>query len=75
MKLNSYSLILQFNGHTFILDIYKICTLFDIVKFFGYKKNLIVVEYNGEICNFTKWPLINLKVNDQIEIVTIVGGG
>ena len=41
----------------------------------GYKPNTIVVELNNIIINSTKWEKINLKNGDNLEIVSIVGGG
>jgi thiamine biosynthesis protein ThiS len=35
----------------------------------------MVIEYNGKICHQEKWPIIKLKKNDKIELITIVGGG
>ena len=41
----------------------------------GYKPNTIVVELNDLIINSTKWGEVNLKDGDNLEIVSIVGGG
>ena len=41
----------------------------------GYKPNTIVVELNNIIINSTKWGKVNLKNGDNLEIVSIVGGG
>ena len=41
----------------------------------GYKPNTIVVELNKLIINSTKWGEIKLKDGDNLEIVSIVGGG
>lgn len=50
-------------------------TLFDLITYFNYKSSLFVVEYNKVICNKKKWNRIQIKNNDRIEIVSIVGGG
>ena len=41
----------------------------------GYKPNTIVVELNNLIINSLKWQKIKLKEGDNLEIVSIVGGG
>ena len=41
----------------------------------GYKPNTIVVELNKLIINSKKWGEVILKDGDNLEIVSIVGGG
>ncbi len=41
----------------------------------GYKSNTIVVELNNLIINSMKWQKVKLKDGDNLEIVSIVGGG
>ena len=41
----------------------------------GYKPNTIVVELNNLIINSVKWGKVKLKDGDNLEIVSIVGGG
>ena len=41
----------------------------------GYKSNTIVVELNNLIINSLKWEKVKLKEGDNLEIVSIVGGG
>ena len=41
----------------------------------GYKSNTIVVELNKLIINSMKWEKVKLKDGDNLEIVSIVGGG
>ena len=45
------------------------------LKFMGYKPNTIVVELNHSIINSLKWEKVKLKDGDNLEIVSIVGGG
>ena len=45
------------------------------LKFMGYKSNTIVVELNNLIINSIKWGKVKLKDGDNLEIVSIVGGG
>ena len=41
----------------------------------GYKPNTVVVELNNLIINSIKWEDVKLKDGDNLEIVSIVGGG
>ena len=41
----------------------------------GYKPNTIVVVLNNLIINSIKWDKVKLKDGDNLEIVSIVGGG
>ena len=50
-------------------------TLFELINYFDYNTTLLVLEYNNLICGKKNWNEINIKNNDKIEIVTIVGGG
>ena len=45
------------------------------LKLMGYKPNTIVVELNNLIINSLKWEKVRLKDGDNLEIVSIVGGG
>ena len=45
------------------------------LNYMGYKPNTIVVELNNLIVNSIKWNEIKLKDGDNLEIVSIVGGG
>jgi sulfur carrier protein len=50
-------------------------TILDLINYFNYTTSLFVLEYNGVVCNKKSWNKIQIKNNDKIEIVTIVGGG
>ena len=41
----------------------------------GYKPNTVLVELNNLIINSIKWEKVKLKEGDNLEIVSIVGGG
>lgn len=64
---------LQVNGE------FKTCSagtlLPDFLVQVGLNPKLIAVEYNGEILARPLWATTQLQANDQLEIVTIVGGG
>ena len=46
-----------------------------VLKLMGYKSNTIIVELNNIIINSLKWEKVWLKDGDNLEIVSIVGGG
>jgi thiamine biosynthesis protein ThiS len=75
MKVKQFSTKFFFNGELYNLQAYKIFTLKDLIKFFNYKQNIVVIEYNGKICPPRKWSTITLKNRDKVELITIVGGG
>jgi sulfur carrier protein len=68
-KLNDFF----FNGQKYSTA--ELVTLSDLINYFGYKSVLFVLEYNHYICSETEWPKIEIKNNDKIEVITIVGGG
>ena len=41
----------------------------------GYRPNTVVVELNNLIINSINWGKVRLKDGDNLEIVSIVGGG
>ena len=46
-----------------------------VLNSLGYKPNTIVVELNNLIINSIKWGKVQVKDGDNLEIVSIVGGG
>ena len=46
-----------------------------VLNLMGYKPNTIVVELNNLIINSIKWEKVELKDGDNLEIVSVVGGG
>jgi sulfur carrier protein len=45
------------------------------LEHFGYRSQLVVVEFNGEILARRHWPQQLVRQADALEVVTIVGGG
>ncbi|MBW4602530.1 MAG: thiamine biosynthesis protein ThiS [Calothrix sp. FI2-JRJ7] len=64
---------LQVNGEP------RTCTeqtpLPELLQQLGFNPRLVAVEYNGEILHRQHWQTTQIKANDKLEIVTIVGGG
>ncbi len=50
-------------------------TITELLEQLGHNPKLVVIEFNGEILNPSKWTVQGLKNGDSLEIVTIVGGG
>ena len=50
-------------------------TLLDLLNYFNYNLNLLVIEHNNSIRKKQNWEQIFINNNDRIEVVTIVGGG
>lgn len=50
-------------------------TLVQVLESLGYRPQLVVVEFNGEILPRQHWSAQAVVESDVLEIVTIVGGG
>ena len=61
------------NGKQFSID--KKMSIKDILAQNNIGEKNIVVEVNKEIISKSQWDQTILKENDQIEIITAVGGG
>ena len=67
---------IKVNGQEIKIDLdQKNALLSTAINFMGYKPNTIVVELNDLIINSTKWEKVKIKEGDNLEIVSIVGGG
>ncbi|MFO8239106.1 MAG: sulfur carrier protein ThiS [Prochlorococcaceae cyanobacterium] len=50
-------------------------TLERLLEELGYRPQLVVVEFNGEILPRGRWGSQAVQESDVLEVVTIVGGG
>ena len=50
-------------------------SLHDLITYFNYNESLLVLEYNQVIFDKSYWKTTIIQDLDEIEIVTIVGGG
>ena len=67
---------IKVNGEEKILELDQENVLLSkALIFMGYSPNTIVVELNNLIINSLKWEKVKLKEGDNLEIVSIVGGG
>lgn len=62
-----------FNGQEYQTK--QLININDLLNYFDYQSSLFVLEYNNFICNKDEWKRINIKSNDKIELISIVGGG
>ena len=49
--------------------------LVQMLEHLGYRPQLVVVEFNGEILPRARWAEQPVREADGLEVVTIVGGG
>jgi sulfur carrier protein len=63
------------NGKCYKIYCFKKLTIHHLLIFFNYNFNLIVIEYNGKILQKSFYQTTYLDNNNNIEIITIVGGG
>nr|YP_009398996.1 thiamin biosynthesis protein S [Cliftonaea pectinata]ARW68149.1 thiamin biosynthesis protein S [Cliftonaea pectinata] len=61
------------NGEPF--NCYDYMSIKNVLLYLDFDINNIVVECNHQIVNKDKFDKFLLKSNDQIEVITIVGGG
>ncbi len=67
---------IKVNGEERKIDLMKENALLsETLESMGYKPNTIVVELNDLIINSKKWDQVRVKDGDNLEIVSIVGGG
>jgi len=70
-KVNTFLL----NGEKYHMNTEHKITLSDLIHYFSYDKLLFVLEYNKLIYSKNDWKNIIIINNDEIELITIVGGG
>ena len=67
---------IRVNGEEKKIDIDQENPLLSLaLKDMGYKPNTVVVELNNLIVNSINWDKVVIKDGDNLEIVSIVGGG
>ena len=50
-------------------------TVAELLEIMGLKGKFVAVERNLEVVSYTKYDAVTLTNGDQLEIVTLVGGG
>ncbi|MBN3882185.1 MAG: sulfur carrier protein ThiS [Nostoc sp.] len=69
----SNEITIQVNGETHSCSLQT--SLPDLLQQLGFNPRLVAVEYNGEILHRQFWSETKVQPGDQLEVVTIVGGG
>ena len=64
---------LKINGALYKFDSHF--TVFSLLDYLGFNTELIVIDYNGSILPKEFWGQTPLKSNDNLEILTVAGGG
>ena len=65
-------MLLSINGKKEDIDV---ATLQELVQHLGLKKESLVIEHNCSIIKQDQWTSTALSENDQIELLSFVGGG
>ena len=66
---------IRVNGEERLIKINASISLNETMKLLGYSSNTVVVELNKLIINSEEWKNEFIKDGDNLEIVSIVGGG
>ena len=75
MKISFFFLSLSLNGLRYKIYMSQPSQIYDLLQFFNYQKELVIIEYDGKIYNNLNKQTQYLRHKDKIEIITIVGGG
>ena len=50
-------------------------SLNELLNYLGFNRDVILIDYNGTIIQKQNWNTIKLQNQDNIEILTLAGGG
>lgn len=50
-------------------------SIYDLLDYLGFNLDVILVDYNGAIVQKHLWSTIQIKNKDNLEILTLAGGG
>ena len=53
----------------------NVATIHDLVEEKELNTEYVIVEHNGDIVKQAEWKTVQFKENDEIELLSIVGGG
>jgi len=73
MVMSEITLQIRLNGD--LIECPAGLSLLQLLELRGYKPQLVVVEFNGEILPRARWADQPVREADALEVVTIVGGG
>nr|YP_009182614.1 hypothetical protein LEIZ152 [Undaria pinnatifida]YP_011002557.1 hypothetical protein V2388_pgp006 [Undaria peterseniana]AKG50039.1 hypothetical protein LEIZ152 [Undaria pinnatifida]UXC96950.1 hypothetical protein ycf40 [Undaria pinnatifida]UXC97088.1 hypothetical protein ycf40 [Undaria pinnatifida]UXC97226.1 hypothetical protein ycf40 [Undaria pinnatifida]WAL33348.1 hypothetical protein [Undaria peterseniana] len=75
MKIKIFLLLVSLNGCDYKVYMTQPSQVSDILEFFNYQKELVIIQHNGKIHNDLNKNSQYVKQKDKVEIITIVGGG
>ena len=64
---------IRINGKTEAVDVKA--NLQDLIMSRGLSPEMVVVEHNRRVVSREEWPAVSLRDDDDVEIVSFVGGG
>ena len=70
---NANNKIVNINGARYLFT--SPFTILELLVYLGFNMNVIVIDYNGSILQKSLWKQIYLKNEDNLEILSIAGGG
>ena len=65
--------IFKLNG--ILYEYLKPLLLNELLEYLGFNFDVILVDYNGTIIHRQMWKTIQIQNHDNLEIVTLAGGG
>lgn len=71
--MSNHDIVVQVNGESFTCA--HSMRLIDLLLYLDFDIRFVAVEYNSKIVSRLMLQTINLKHNDKLEVITIVGGG
>nr|YP_009297649.1 thiamine biosynthesis protein S [Hildenbrandia rivularis]AOM67193.1 thiamine biosynthesis protein S [Hildenbrandia rivularis] len=71
--MQNQDILIHINGEPFVCSAFM--KLIDILSYLDFNVKLVTIEYNKEVISNSVLSEVFLHHNDEIEIVTIVGGG
>lgn len=75
MKIKIFLLLVSLNGCDYKVYMTQPSQVSDILEFFNYQKELVIIQHNGKIHHDLNKNSQYVKQKDKVEIITIVGGG
>ena len=73
--MKNFFFVFQLNGEYYNILTTKVITIKELIEFFKFQEKEILIEHNGKIYNPMLKQNYYLQNGDEIEIITIVGGG
>ncbi|KJS87048.1 MAG: thiamine biosynthesis protein ThiS [Peptococcaceae bacterium BICA1-8] len=66
---------MQIKVNGLLMEVVDYLNIMDLIQFKNLDPDTLVIQYNLEIIKKDEWATIILKENDELEILSFVGGG